>query len=97
MANIITFTFKTEAPYTEDELDTLGEELTETVKRIDDDVNPNSFDTNLIDEDDVSDDSEKIRTEAIELIRNGTLSMKVVVTDDNDEMLFDTGDVPIAL
>lgn len=70
MANIITFTFKTEAPYTEDELDSLHGELAEVAKGIDDDIIESSFDTNLIDESHVPDDSEKIEAAAVGMLTN---------------------------
>lgn len=97
MANILRFEIKTDAPYSDEEQIGLLEDFYAFVRSNDDDVIEDSEKLEIVDENDVPDDSEKIRTEAIELIRNGTLTMSVVLADDSDEMLFDTGDVPIAL
>lgn len=97
MANTLRFEVDTEAPYSDEEKIDLLEAFWVFVRENDADVIEDSEKLEVIDKNDIPDDSEKIRTEAIELIRNGTLTMSVVLADDSDEMLFDTGDVPIAL
>lgn len=86
--NIITFTFKTEAPYSDDELDALNSELAATVKEIDDDAVGASFDTNIADESASDAEDEVIRVKAAELLAKGGIRVSVAFDDDEGTQLW---------
>ena len=83
MANIIRFEFKTDAPWSEDELDGLNSELAEVVERIDDDHIPGSFDVHVIEEGATTQDN--IREAAEELLKKAAFNVTVNVTDADGE------------
>jgi hypothetical protein len=97
MANIITFTFKSDAPWSENELDTLNSELAAVAKDMDDDHVEASFNTTCVDESDNEAETKRIREAAIELASSGTLVVNVSLVDEEaDDELFSSGEIRIA-
>lgn len=91
MANVITFTFKSDAPWSESELDTLNSELAAVVKEMDDDHVAGSFNVTAVDENDHADTNAKIRDAAIDLIKNGNITVEIGLNDEDDEEILSTG------
>ena len=88
MANEITFKFKSDAPWSEAELDDLFHEFLAVVKPMDDDFVDDSATINLVDEGGAGDNSKEIRDAAIELIANGKLVVSIDFRDSDGNELY---------
>jgi hypothetical protein len=97
MANVITFKFKSDAPWSEQELIDLADTFESEVTEIDDDHVPGSFKISVQDESDHADENAKVRESAIELIKKGSLTVEIALSDEDDEEIVSTGVVPLAL
>lgn len=91
MANILKFEIKTEAPYSDEEQIDLLESFVAFMRGGDDDIVEDSEKLSVIDENDVPDESDKIRAQAIELIKLGTLNVGVTLLDADEEELLSAG------
>jgi hypothetical protein len=89
MANIITFSFKSDAPWSENELDNLNSALAEVVQDMDDDHVEGSFNTNIADEaESKSQITDEQKQEIIEeLLGKATISGTVTVSIDGENAL----------
>lgn len=98
MANEIIFKFKSNAPWSESELNGLFEDFMESAK-IDDDFIEGSESISIVsdDADQAEAEKAKIQAAAVELIANGALSISIDFKDENNNELysnsFDVDDV----
>lgn len=97
MANRITFSILTDAPYSEKEKENLIDAFLEFISEEDPDVQGDSVEFTLVDADSEDGEAEKIRQAAIELIQGGILTVKISAADENDDELFETDDVVVTL
>lgn len=87
MANEITFKFKSDAPWNEEELNGLLDAFVDEAKNCDDDFVIGSSSITCIPEGEENDKA--VRDAAIELITNGKLSVEVILKDENDVPLYE--------
>lgn len=92
----IRFTLSSEAYYSPDELEDLKSTLVGAAYDLDDEVNQDSAKIEII-TDGENDEAAKLRASVIEVIRNGVLTVNLKLEDSDEEMLFESGDVEIAL
>lgn len=97
MANRISFSILTDAPYTKAEENDLIDAFITFILEEDPDVDTDSVEFSITEADSQDGEAEKIRQAAIEMIQNGILTVKVSAADAEDEELFDTGEVSVAL
>lgn len=97
MANRISFSILTDAPYSEKEKENLIDAFLEFISEEDPDIDVNSVEFDLVDTNSEDGEAEKIRQAAIELIQGGILTVKISAADENDDELFETDDVVITL
>lgn len=91
MANIIKFEIKTDAPYSDEEQIELLENFVAFMADGDDDIIEDSEKLSVVDENEIPDESDKIRAQAIELIKSGTLLVGVTLNDADDEEILSIG------
>jgi hypothetical protein len=97
MANVITFKFKSDAPWSEQELIDLADTFESEVTEIDDDHVPGSFKISVQDESDHADENAKVRESAIELIKKGRIVVGVALVDEDDEDIVSSREVEVPL
>jgi hypothetical protein len=87
MANRITFTIDTDAPYTEEEKDNLLNNLVDFFKGEDPDVIDGTEEISIVDVNESKD--ETVQAAAIEYLKKGLVALTFEIRDENDETIFE--------
>lgn len=96
MSNIIKFEVETDANYDDEETQELLDAALAFFKGVDADVVDGTESIEIVDSNVISGEDDKVLAKAKELIQNGILKLNVSL-DIEDESLFETGDVLLAV